>query len=101
MKLSSNNLNNDQPKSFSKRNDKKSVNIKWNSKLFFQIGLVISLVVVYLIMETKFEITDNNQAFNNREYLDEIPMFSFAIDEPVFIPKEKILDLKSITKVVN
>jgi len=37
MKLSNNNLNNDQPKSLSKRNDKKSVNIKWNSKLFFQI----------------------------------------------------------------
>ena len=103
MKLSNNNLNNDQPKSFSKRNDKKSVNIKWNSKLFFQLGLIVSLALVYLIMETKFEITEKEYASNSKEYLEEIPMVTYSIDELVPIPKEKkiqkIIEPKIITKV--
>ncbi len=101
MRLSSNNLNNDQPKSFSKQNDKKSVNIKWDSKLFFQIGLILSLVVVYLIMETKFETKDNSQAFNDKNYLEEIPIFSFTIDEPTPFSKKKIVDLKSVSKIIT
>lgn len=105
MKLSQNNLNNDQPKSLSKRNDKKSVNIKWNSKLFFQLGLIISLVLVYLIMETKFEIIDKEQAFVEKEYLEEMPMVRYTIDEPIPLPKEKVVFEKNapkiITKIIN
>lgn len=105
MKLSHNNLNNDPPKSLSKRNDKKSVNIKWNSKLIFQLGLIISLFLVYLIMETKFKIIEKDQAFVNKEYLDEILMFTFTIDEPISeIKKTEIKEnhvSKVITEVIN
>ena len=101
MKLSQNNLNNDQPKSLSKRNDKKSVNIKWNSKLFFQLGLIASLVLVYLIMETKFEINEKDQAFNNKEYLEEMPMVTYTIDEPIPLPKEKVVLEKNVPKIIT
>lgn len=101
MKLSNNNLNNDQPKSLSKRNDKKSVNIKWNSKLFFQLGLIVSLVLVYLIMETKFEIIKKDQASTSKEYLEEIPMVIYTIDEPILIPKEKVIQKRIPPRIIN
>jgi protein TonB len=105
MKLSHNNLNNDQPKSLSNRNDKKSVNIKWNSKLIFQLGLIISLCLVYLIMETKFKIIEKDQAFISKEYLAEIPMVTYTIDEPIQKIKKKVIiekyGLKVITNVIN
>ena len=101
MKLSNNNLNNDQPKSLSKRNDKKSVNIKWNSKLFFQLGLIVSLALVYLIMETKFEIIEKDQASISKEYLEEIPMVTYTVDEPIPIPKEKVVQKIIATRIIN
>jgi protein TonB len=89
MKLSNNNLSNDQPKSLSKQFDKKSVNIKWNSKLYFQIGLLISLSAVYLIMQTKFEIAERHFAKTDIDYLDEIPIITFTVEEPILTPKKK------------
>jgi len=91
MKLSKNNLNNDQPKTLSKLDDKKSVNIKWNSKLFFQIGLIVSLLMVYFIMQTNFKTKENLYAVDNSVYLEEPPYIVYTLDEPVPIPKKKII----------
>jgi len=105
MKLSNNSLNNDQPKSLSKQFDKKSVNIKWNSKLFFQIGLLISLSTVYLIMQTKFEVTERHFVKTDLDYLDEIPIITFTVEEPILIPKKKpvvkAIPPKVIEKVIE
>lgn len=40
------------PKMLSKREDKKGINITWNSRLFFQLGVIISLLLVILVMES-------------------------------------------------
>lgn len=101
MKFFHNNLNNDQPKSLSKRFDKKSVNIKWNSKLFFQIGLLISLSAVYLIMQTKFEVAEKHFAKTDLDYLDEIPIITFTVEEPVFVPKKKLIVKAIPPKVIE
>ncbi len=105
MKFFHNNLNNDQPKTLSKRFDKKSVNIKWNSKLFFQIGLLISLSAVYLIMQTKFEVTEKHFAKIDLDYLDEIPLITFTVEEPILAPKKKpivkVIPPKVIEKVIE
>jgi len=101
MKFFHNNLNNDQPKSLSKRSDKKSVNIKWNSKLFFQIGLLVSLSAVYLIMQTKFKVAEKRYANADLNYLDEIPMITFTVKEPISIPKKKTIVKVSPPKVIE
>lgn len=103
MKLSKYNLNNDQPKTLSKRNNKKSVNIKWNSKLFFQLSLIISLLLVYSVMQTKFETKEKALVIPAINYLEEPPMISYILDEPVKIQKRKIIQKqpKIETKIVN
>lgn len=101
MKLSNNNLNNDQPKSLSKRNDKKSVNLKWNSKLMFQLGLITCLLLVSLIMETKFKIIEKDQAINKKEYLEEIPMVTYTLEEPIPILKKKVVVEREIHKIIT
>ncbi len=101
MKLFHYNFSNDQPKSLSKRSDKKSVNIKWNSKLFFQLGLILSILVVYFLLQIKFEVKDNKRDFASINYLDEIPIISFTIDEPILIPKKKVLINTKFPKILN
>lgn len=36
----------------SKREEKKRINIRWNSALFFQIGIIVSLLLTFAVMET-------------------------------------------------
>ena len=91
MKLSKQDLSNDQPKALSKRIDKKSVNIKWNSKLFFQVGLIVALLSVYFVMQTKFKIIENKIAINETDYVEDPPIIFYTIDEPSKIPKKKII----------
>jgi protein TonB len=52
MKPSLDSLNSNQPKTLSTRVDKKRVNIPWNHRLFFQIGLIISLFTALVVMES-------------------------------------------------
>ena len=40
----------------SKREEKKKINIRWNSGLYFQIGLIISMLLVFLIVESNLGI---------------------------------------------
>ena len=101
MKLSKNKLNNDQPKSLSKRNDKKSVNIKWNSKLFFQLGIIVALFAVYFIMEIKFKDQLNHVAVNDEDFLTEYPMFTYVVEKPTPIPKKKVAKKITAPKVIK
>ena len=103
MKLSKNNLNNDQPKTLSNRDDKKSVNIKWNSKLFFQLSLIISLLIVYSVMQTKFEIKEKAMIIPEINYLEEPLLCNYRLEEPIKIKKKKetITKPKTKTKVIN
>ncbi len=103
MKLSKRNLNNDQPKTLSKRDDKKSVNINWNSKLFFQLSLIISLLVVYSVMQTKFETRGKASVVPKINYLEEPPIIIYTLEEPQKLQKKKVVNkqLKIKTKVLD
>ncbi len=103
MKLSKNNLNNDQPKTLSRRDDKKSVNIKWNSKLFFQLSLIISLLIVYSVMQTKFETKEKAIVIPKINSLDELPFIMYRLEEPIKNKKKKatITKPKTIRKVIE
>jgi protein TonB len=75
-----------------KREEKKQTNIKWNSRLFFQMGVITSLLIVFFIMQTNFEM--KSVAINPKitDGITEPPMIDYEIDldkpKPVEILKK-------------
>lgn len=98
MKLSRNNLNNDQPKTLSSRDDKKSVNIKWNSKLFFQLSLIVCLLMAYFAIQAEFEIKENAIIIPKDIILEEPLMIKYRLEEPIKTPKKVKPIKKQIAK---
>jgi len=99
MKSSKRNLTNDHPKTFSKREDKKSVSIKWSSSLFFQVGLIVSMLAVFLVMESTFGLTVNRDTATTDPFeLNEPRILDFVVKEPKVIPVKKKLKKKKSPK---
>ena len=99
MKSSKQILTNDHPKTFSKREDKKSVSINWNSRLYFQVGLIVSLLAVFLVMESTFGLTINRDvAETDRLNLIENENPFFELEKAKEIPVKKKVKKKSEPK---
>ena len=94
MRPPSDNLNSDQPKLLSKREDKKRVNIPWNHGMFFQIGLIVSLIAVFFVMESSINYSGKIIEPPRDFHLDEPPTIIYNIEKPPVI-------LKPVKKVVN
>ncbi|MCW5518867.1 energy transducer TonB [Aureitalea sp. L0-47] len=108
MKPSVQNFRSDQPKMLSKREDKKSVNHKWNSRLYFQIGLIISLGITILVVESTIGLKVIKEiAVGSDPFLDP-PTQTYVVDKPdiVVTPKPEIIKVapvvrpKTITSVI-
>ena len=102
MKRSVNNLKDNQPEMFSKRAEKKRVNLPWNHSLFFQVGLIVSLLIVFFIMESSIGYTPAKVGKYAKTTLEEPPfnVFTVAHDEPQ-PPKKKVVRQKSITNIAK
>ncbi len=109
MKRSVNNLKSDQPEMLSKRADKKSVNLPWNHSLFFQVGLIVSLLIVFFIMESSFELKTTHRTPTDISSLDEpFRIYDLIIEVPEvvkpshreIIRKPRINISKPITTVI-
>ncbi|EDM45683.1 hypothetical protein SCB49_07737 [unidentified eubacterium SCB49] len=72
----------------SKREDKKKTNIKFNSAIFFQIGLIVALVVSAWAMNLKIGEHTNEEPYGERFTLDEQTIVDYII-EPEFVPPSK------------
>ncbi len=88
-----------------KRAEKKQININWNSRLFFQIGVIASLLIVFFVMQTDFEIKNSTVSLNHTESMDEPPMIDYVLDidkpkieEPV---KKVVVKPTPVAKVVK
>lgn len=85
-----------------KREDKKLVNINWNSRLFFQIGIIISVLGVFFLMETSFE-TKLPGPFKDtsRNFVDP-PMIDYEVELDIPLPVKPIIitPVKSAPQVV-
>ena len=64
----------------SKREEKKRINIRWNSGLFFQIGLIISMLFVFLIVESNFGIGEAEFQFPKERELNEIALKNYVVE---------------------
>ncbi len=88
-----------------KRQLKKQTNIKWNSRLFFQVGVIASLLIVFFIMQTNFEV--RSVAVNHiiSDPVTEPAMIDYVLDvdkpkpaEPVKKPADKQVQVQKPVK---
>ncbi len=79
---------------------KKSINIKWNSKLFFQLSLIVCLLLAYFAIQTKFEIKEQAKISSDIEILEEIPMVTNVLESPKPKPVSKKVTVKTISKYI-
>ncbi|MCZ4319647.1 energy transducer TonB [Aequorivita viscosa] len=63
-----------------KRADKKQINIRWNSRLFFQIGVIVSLLTVFIIVQTDFEIQKHTIGTNTSYSFEEPHTIAYELD---------------------
>lgn len=74
----------------SKRTEKTQINITWNSRLFFQMGVIVSLLIVFFLMQTNFEMNVAEFKQPISEGIEEPPMITYVIDVDMPKPAEPI-----------
>ena len=77
-------------KTNTKLDDKKKVSTPWNSKLFFQIGLIISLLLAYWVLESTSQLQTEITIATEDDYLAEPPLIQYVIEEPEHKIEKKI-----------
>lgn len=80
-----------------KRQEKKQTNIKWNSRLFFQIGIITSLFIVFFLMQTDFEVKTHKITSSTSEGIKDPPIFNYVMETDKPKPSEptkKIIEKK-------
>ena len=85
------NQTDNQQKEGSKREDKKKTNIKFNSAIFFQIGLVVALVASAWAMNLKIGERTNANPFKNKVVIEDPAFFDFIVDVPKVVPVQKTI----------
>ena len=91
-------------KVLSKREEKKGINIRSNSGLFFQIGLIASLMFVIAIVNIDFKINnDLGYQINDDLDLDEVPIINWKMEsvKPVEPVKQKVVKSQPRKKITS
>ena len=87
-----------------KRDQKKQINIKWNSSLFFQLGIVVSLLAVFFVMQMDFEMRVAKATSPISDGVKEPPIIDYVIDldipKPVAPKKEIVQKTEPIKKLI-
>lgn len=100
MKPTVQNFRSDQPKMHSKREDKKSVNHKWNSRLYFQLGLIVSLIATILVVESTIGLTYATTVAESHDPVIDPPTITYVVDtpKPVVVEEKKVEIQKPVVK---
>lgn len=73
-----------------KQEGKKQTNIKWNSRLFFQIGIIASLLIVFFLMQTDFEVKSFKITSSTSEGIKDPPIFNYVVEMDKPKPSEPV-----------
>ena len=73
----------------SKREDKKGINIRWNSGIFFQVGLIVSLLAMFFVMELEIGVGNKDVVAVKDRIWETVPNITYVIEEPKVVLKEK------------
>ncbi len=88
-----------------KRDEKKKINIQWNSRLFFQLGIVISLLTVFFLMQMDFEMRIAEISPPRSEGIMDPPVIDYVIDidkpKPIEPQKLVIPKIEPVKRVVK
>lgn len=96
-----------------KRADKKSINIRWNSRLYFQIGLIVSILLAYGAMQITYKVSPATVFEDGFNLIDIHVPTDYRIDFPkkktVAVVKKPIvkplvqkrIDITKLKPVVN
>lgn len=89
-----------------KREAKKRVNIPWNSRLIFQLGIIVSCLVVFFVMQTSFQIEETSYNDRTEFGILEPPMITYEVDVDIPqpnapIPKEVVKPVTTIKPVIS
>ena len=78
------------PKKARKQDQKKAVNLQWNSRLFFQIGLIVSLAITTYIIENTYGVPPRSVGYNGPEIeIVEPPVMRYKV-APKILPKSVV-----------
>lgn len=87
----------------SKQQQKKQINIRWNSGIFFQVGLLVSLITMLVIVETEWELS-TEMAYKAPKELDftEFVLENYVLEQPVVEVVEPVAppERKTIVPVI-
>ncbi len=87
-----------------KRAEKKQINIKWNSRLFFQLGIIVSLLFVFFVMQMDFEKKTMVVKNTTAKGITEPPMITYVLDVDMPKPqaeKVKVKPKQPVQKIVK
>ncbi len=100
MKPSVQKFQSDRPKKLSKREDKKSVNHRWNSRLYFQLGLIISLGITIIVVESTIGLSVIKEVAIGRDPVMDPPTVTYTVEKPkpVVVPKEKVVKQEPVVR---
>ncbi|WP_432412645.1 energy transducer TonB [Rasiella sp. SM2506] len=74
----------------SKRAVKKQINISWNSSIFFQVGLIVSLLAAFFVMELEIGTAPNVAVTHDDVLWETIPVITYTVlKDIVETPKEQ------------
>ena len=74
----------------SKREEKKGINIRWNSTLFFQLSVLLCLGLAFAIIESDFSLGKRMAYTIHDDTIEEPSSFVFVIDRPEIEVKPKV-----------
>lgn len=92
------------PKVRSHREEKKQINIRWNSTLAFQFGLIVSMIAVLLVLESTWGLSSNSKVAARLEIdLTEPPLEHYVLekDPVVAVDKPKVNRERQVLKPVQ
>lgn len=88
-----------------KREEKQKVNISWNSRLFFQIGIIVSCLLVLIVMQMSFKMDMPSYTDNSKYELEEQHLVNYQIDvdkpKPIAAVKKPKVKTAPIQKLVT
>ncbi len=73
-----------------KQQEKKRTNIKWNSRLFFQIGIITGLLIVFFLMQTNFEVKTFKITSSTSKGIIDPPIFNYEVEMDKPKPSEPV-----------
>jgi protein TonB len=87
----------------SKREEKKRINIRWSSGIFFQVGLALTLLLTFLVMESDWELgSGKNYTPPHEINWIQTPLVAYQLEQPeVKVKPQKMVKQRIIQKPLS